>query len=294
MPSTGILVGRFQVLELNEVHIRLIKTVTDKHPRVMIFLTSNPAPSDRNPLEWVFRAQMFEEVYGETIPVLEMPDLQDDRVWSQELDRRIMEQRPEGEVTLYGSEEDFVQRYSGKYKTEALDASEDDFPEEMPMAEVEQMRDFRAGVLYATIRRFPTVYPTVDIAVFRNDHTELLLARKENETKYRFPGGFTDPSDDSFEMAAIRELMEECGDIDVVDMVYIGSCKVDDWRYRDSMDGIITHLYSCVLESGTPEASDDISELRWMDVHKLNEELFVNEHKPLFYLLDEYIKDISA
>lgn len=294
MPSTGILVGRFQVLELNDVHIRLVKTVTDKHPRVMVFLTSNPAPSDRNPLEWVFRAQMFEEVYGETIPVFEMPDLQDDRVWSQELDRRIMEQRPEGEVTLYGSEEDFVQRYSGKYKTEALEAKEEDFPEEMPMAEVEQMRDFRAGVLYATIRRFPTVYPTVDIAVFRNDHSELLLARKENEAKYRFPGGFTDPSDDSFEMAAIRELMEECGDIDVVDMVYIGSCKVDDWRYRDSMDSIITHLYCCVLESGTPEASDDISELRWMDVQKLNEELFVNEHKPLFYLLDEYIKDISA
>lgn len=294
MPSTGILVGRFQVLELNDVHIRLVKTVTDNHPRVMIFLSSNPAPSDRNPLEWVFRAQMFEEVYGETIPVFEMPDLQDDRVWSQELDRRIMEQRPEGEVTLYGSDEHFIQRYSGKYKTEALDAKEEDFPEEMPMAEVEQMRDFRAGVLYATIRRFPTVYPTVDIAVFRNDHTELLLARKENEAKFRFPGGFADPSDDSFEMAAIRELMEECGDIDVVDMVYIGSCKVDDWRYRDSMDGIITHLYSCTLESGTPEASDDISELRWMDVHKLNEELFVNEHKPLFHLLDEYIKDISA
>ncbi|MBU6342568.1 MAG: NUDIX domain-containing protein, partial [Bacteroidetes bacterium] len=273
-------------------HIKLINSILQKHSKVMVFLASNPAPSDRHPLEWILRAEMFESEFGDRVSVFEMPDLPDDRIWSQELDRRILEQRSEGAVTIYGSNENFVQRYSGKYTAEVLEAVESDFPEEMPMAEVEKMRDFRAGILYATLRRYPTVYPTVDIAVFRNDFREILLARKENETKFRFPGGFADPSDESFEMAAIRELMEECGDIDVVDLMYIGSCRIDDWRYRDSMDTIMTHLYVCMLEDGEPVASDDISELRWMETEKLSEDLFVYEHKPLFFLLKEYLEEM--
>lgn len=291
MQSTGIIVGRFQVLELNDVHIKLIESVQQRHSKVIVFLTSNPAPSDLNPLDWIFRAQMFEETYDETLLVCEMPDLPDDRIWSQELDRRIMEQRPEGEVMLYGTVEEFIDRYSGRYPTSVLEADEADFPEEMPMAEVERMRDFRAGMLYATIRRFPTVYPTVDIAVFRNDYKDVLLARKENETKSRFPGGFADPSDESFEMAAVRELMEECGDIEVSNLIYLGSCRIDDWRYRDSMDSIMTHLYACVLEKGVPEASDDIAELRWFETERLLEDLFVPEHRPLYHLLTAFLQE---
>lgn len=291
MPTTGIIIGRFQVLELNEVHTKLIESVQKQHSKCMVFLGSNPAPSDLNPLDWIFRAQMFEEVYGEKLPVYEMPDLPDDRIWSQELDRRIMEQWPDGEVVIYGTEEEFVNRYSGRYRKEVLEAQQEDFPEELPMAEVERMRDFRAGVLYATIRRFPTVYPTVDIAVFRNDYKQVLLARKENETKNRFPGGFADPSDDSYEMAAIRELMEECGEIEVDNMIYLGSCRIDDWRYRDSMDGIITHLYACDLTSGEPEANDDIAELRWFETERLQEGLFVPEHRPLFHVLKMFLEE---
>jgi bifunctional NMN adenylyltransferase/nudix hydrolase len=289
-----VLIGRFQVLELNDIHKKMISTLQQQHTTILIFVTSNPAPSDRNPLDWIFRAQMFEEAYGETPGVYEMPDLPDDRIWSQELDRRILEQRPEGEVTLYGSETEFVSRYSGRYRTEVLEASELDFPEETPMAEISNMRDFRAGMLYATIRRFPTVFPTVDVAVFRSDYREILLARKENETKSRFPGGFADPSDDSFEIAAIRELMEECGELEVGNLIYLGSSRIDDWRYRDSMDSIITHLYACTLEEGEPEANDDISELRWFDVKRLHEDMFVSEHRPLYHILKEYLEELDV
>lgn len=289
--GTGIIIGRFQVLELNEVHIRLINSVAEKHDRLIIFLANNPAPSDRNPLDWVFRAQMFMEVYNETHLLLDMPDLPDDRIWSQELDRRILEQKPEGKVVLYGTEEEFVSRYSGKYETEVLEATEDDFPDELPMKEVENMRDFRAGVLYATMRRFPTVYPTVDIAVFRNDYSELMLARKENETKFRFPGGFADPSDESFEMSALRELFEECGELDVANLFYVGSTSIDDWRYRGSMDGIITHLFICSLEGGKPQANDDIAELKWFELERLNHDFFVPEHRSLFDILIDFLAE---
>ncbi|MBK8425328.1 MAG: hypothetical protein IPL27_04805 [Lewinellaceae bacterium] len=135
-----------------------------------------------------------------------MPDLPDDRIWSQELDRRILEIRPEGTVMLYGARENFVDRYSGRYAAEVLEAREEDFPEVPELSTLNNLRDFRAGMIYANIRRFPTVYPTVDIAVFRNHYTEVLLARKANETRYRFPGGFTDPTDPSYEDASCANL----------------------------------------------------------------------------------------
>lgn len=288
IPSgTGIIIGRFQVFELNAVHEKLIESVRQKHANVLIFLSTNPAPSDRNPLEWEFRGQMFHEKYGESIPIHEMPDLPDDRIWSQELDRRIMALRPDNPVVLYGSQDDFVERYSGRFDTAALDAPED-FPEDIVVDEATSPRDFRAGVLYSTLRRYPTVYPTVDIAVFRPGYRDILLARKENETKFRLPGGFADPSDDSYEMAALRELGEECGDIEVAELTYLGSCRIDDWRYRDSMDTVITHLYACVLTDGDPEPNDDIAELRWFEVDKLRAGHFVPEHQPLFEMLEEF------
>lgn len=286
--GTGIIIGRFQVFELNPIHERLIQSVRQKHRQVLVFLGSNPAPSDRNPLDWEFRGQMFYEKYGDEIPTLEMPDLPDDRIWSQELDRRIMALRPEGEVTLYGSLDDFVERYSGRFSVETLDAVVADFPEDPVPVEAESPRDFRAGALYASFSRFPTVYPTVDVAVFRNNYREILLARKENETKFRLPGGFADPEDDSYEMAAIRELGEECGDIEIDALTYLGSCRIDDWRYRGSSDSVITHLYACILSDGEPSPDDDIAELRWFDMDKLQGSHFVPEHQPLFEMIEAY------
>lgn len=288
--GTGIIVGRFQVFELNEIHAKLIESVQAKHTKVAVFLGSSPAPSLYNPLDWELRDLMFKERYHDALILEEMPDLPDDRIWSQELDRRILDLRPEGQVTVYGTEEDFVLRYSGRYPTLVLEAKEEDFPKEPPMEALQNLRDFRAGIIYANLRRFPTVYPTVDIAVFRADETELLLARKDNETRFRLPGGFTDPDDDSYEEAALRELGEECGELTIDELTYLGSCRIDDWRYRGSMDSVITHLYACELLEGEPEASDDIAELRWFEVSKINDDLFVPEHQVLWEILQEYLE----
>lgn len=289
--GTGVIVGRFQVVELNALHKKMIGKVLRRHKKVAVFLGSNPAPSNLNPIDLMFRVDMFESHYKDKLEVFEMPDLPDDRIWSQELDRRILEMRPEGNVVLYGTMEGFLERYSGRYSAELLEASPDDIPELIGMDDEWDIRSFRAGMLYAAMRRFPTVYPTVDVAVFRNEMRQVLLARKEHETRYRFPGGFSDPEDDSFEMAAMRELVEECGDIVVDNLMYLGSLKVDDWRYRETADGIITHLYACSFVSGNPSPNDDIAEIKWFDVEKIKEELFVPEHKELWTLLNDFLQE---
>jgi bifunctional NMN adenylyltransferase/nudix hydrolase len=289
--GTGVIVGRFQVVELNALHKKMIGKVLRRHKKVAVFLGSNPAPSNLNPIDLMFRVDMFESHYKDKLEVFEMPDLPDDRIWSQELDRRILEMRPEGNVILYGTMEGFLERYSGRYSAELLEASPDDIPELIGMDDEWDIRSFRAGMLYAAMRRFPTVYPTVDVAVFRNEMSQVLLARKEHETRYRFPGGFSDPEDDSFEMAAMRELVEECGDIIVDNLMYLGSLKVDDWRYRETADGIITHLYACSFVSGNPSPNDDIAEIKWFDVEKIKEELFVPEHKDLWNLLNDFLQE---
>jgi bifunctional NMN adenylyltransferase/nudix hydrolase len=291
--GTGIIVGRFQVVALNKIHQKLLKQVTSKHEQVVVFLCDNPAPSDAHPIDYVFRVEMFDALVNDQFEVLDMPDLPDDRIWSQELDRRILELRPAGNVTLYGTREGFTERYSGRYTTEILEADEaevnalEDAPQSLDMT------SFRAGMLYATMRRFPTVYPTVDICVYNEETNEILLARKEYETKWRFPGGFTDPDDVSFEEAALRELTEECGKLEVGDMVYLGSTAVDDWRYIESSDSIITHFYICKYESGNPEALDDIAEVKWCKMDKLREDMFVAEHRPLYESLVFFFKEMD-
>lgn len=289
--GTGILIGRFQFYEINDALHALITSIAARHERLVIFLGSNPAPSDLNPLEWPLRQEMLLEAFDDELEIQELPDVPDDRNWSQELDRRIMELRPTLPVTIYGTMDGFVERYSGRYDTQALPIDSEDMPYALDVDGIRHLGSFRAGIMYATLRRFPTVYPTVDIAVFSADYERLLLARKEHEIRFRFPGGFTDPTDESYEMAALRELAEECGELEVDDLTYIGSCRVDDWRYRGSLDGIITHLYTCVLVSGNPAPNDDIVELRWFDVQKLKTEMLTPEHRPLLDLLLEFLTE---
>ncbi|MES2519706.1 MAG: NUDIX domain-containing protein, partial [Bacteroidota bacterium] len=142
--------------------------------------------------------------------------------------------------------------------------------------------DFRAGVIFAAYNQYPKAFPTVDVAIVKGD--ELLLGRKPNQTLFRFIGGFVDPTDDNFEQAAAREAQEETG-VEVGNLQYVGTARIDDWRYRHEVDKIITTLFKADYTSGQAIAQDDIAELKWFKINDLTEEDFVVEHRILWRLL---------
>jgi len=284
--NIGILVGRFQVAKLHRGHLDLIKSVCEKHKRVAIFLGVTKAMSTKkNPLDFTTRKLMIQEKFPE-INVLAVPDMASDRAWSRELDNRIQEVFPVGNPLLYGGRDSFVQSYTGQYPTKELVGNEHFSGTEQRQRlgnEVKASADFRAGVIFGLANQYSRVNPTVDIAIFCGD--ELLLARKPKEQKWRFVGGFVDPElDSNFEDAAIREAAEETG-IVVEKVRYVGTHKVDDWRFRKESDKIITTLFKGEVKKKEGSPNDDIEEVKWLKFDKITNEDLVEEHQPLMALL---------
>jgi len=148
-------------------------------------------------------------------------------------------------------------------------------------------------------RIYPVSYQAVDIVVIRKETNEILLGRKWANRKARIPkaelrflGGFVDPSDPSLEFAARRELREEAGvNLEVSDPVYIGSFRVDDPRYKDKTDKIMSAVFLTQFVYGFAKGGDDIAETVWAKIpsFKANYHIlsFAPEHKPLVEMLIE-------
>lgn len=294
LKPTGVIIARFQTPNLHEGHLELIRQVKQKHNRLIIVLGVSPVKGSRkNPLDYYTRERMIKQLFPEII-VLPLSDQADDKVWSKKMDELLSTNFPHESFVLYGSRDSFIPYYSGRFPTDALPPVKDYNATALREAVSDKVFDteeFRAGIIYNTYNLFPKVYPTVDIAVFRNQRQEILLGRKPAEHAWRLPGGFTDPTDASFDMAARRELLEECGQLETSPMQYELSMMMDDWRYRSEVDKIITTLFSTDLVFGDPAAADDIAALRWVPVHQLrtliaNGEI-VSTHIPLIEKLAE-------
>lgn len=294
--DVGVIVARFQVNTLHEAHKTLINTVRSNHERVIIFLGISPLKnSPNNPIPFIHRARMLTDTYPD-IEVYPQHDNRSDEQWSLQLDRNIAEYVPPGQTTtLYGSRDSFIKHYSGKHKTEELISevaiSGSDVRKRI-ITNHPSTDDFRAGMIAATGWRYPTAYQTVDVAIFNEDRTQILLARKAGEVELRLVGGFSDPSSDSLEEDARREVLEETG-VEVTDVEYVGSCKIDDWRYRGEKDTIKTALFSATYSFGTAKAADDIVHAEWYkvaDIFKGECLKIVPEHRPLMVLLQRKYK----
>lgn len=291
---TGVIIARFQTPSLHEGHLQLIKEVKSKHNRLIIVLGVSPIKGSRkNPLDYYTRERMLKQLFPDVI-VLPLSDQASDKVWSRKLDELLSNNFSNESFIMYGSRDSFIPSYSGRFPTAALPPVQDfnaTAQREAIADKVFDTEEFRAGIIYSTYNLYPKVYPTVDIALFRNDRRELLLGRKPAENAWRLPGGFADPDDTSFDAAAARELREECGQIETSPMQYEMSLKMDDWRYRSEVDKIITTLFSTDLLFGEPVADDDLTAMRWIDVSAIPELIaqgeIVSTHIPLLKKLAE-------
>ncbi len=289
LTDIGVLVGRFQVPELHQAHKELLEKIAGWHKKFLVVLGCSPTLVGRhNPLDFQARKLMINAHYPD-LPIVPLMDHPDDHEWSKELDRRIREVFPVGSVTLYGGRDSFIPYYSGQFPCREIEpssyvAASGTLERRNASLEVRSSADWRAGVVYAAYNRYPQVFPTVDIAVTReaeNGELEILLAKKPTEKAYRLIGGFVDPTDSSLEAAARREVAEETH-IEVSALEYIGSYLVDDWRYRNEIDKVMTTVFHARYVFGAIQPDDDIEELKWFKLNrKFDLASVVPAHKPL-------------
>lgn len=284
--DVGVIVGRFQVHDLHEGHLQLIKGVVEDHHKVILVLGLSPFRGTiNNPLDFESRKQMILEHFPD-VNVLYIKDIESDKIWSEKLDALIGDLiGPRSTVMLYGGRECFIDHYHGKYPTCEIEQevyiSGTQIRQEISQTAKADSR-FRAGVIWQAYNQYPRIIPTVDVAVWNEDGTKLLMARKPHEKLYRFIGGFAEGP--TYERDAHREVAEEA-QIEIAELRYVGSTQIDDWRLRREQDKIVTTLFEAKYVFGKPTASDDIEELRWFAFDKLRREDLVDEHWPLLDML---------
>ncbi len=289
--DVGVIVGRFQVPELHDAHRALIRTVMERHDKVILVLGMSPVgPTANNPLDFQARSQMiFEEFPG--LIVTSIKDLPSDAAWSARLDGIVADLvTPSQTVVLYGSRDSFLDHYSGRFsKAELLQesyVSGTQIRKKITSGSTFNSAAFRAGVVWGASCKYPTCYVAVDIAVF--DYMQdgsILLARKSTDpaNEWRFIGGFLDPTKGTcLEDNARREVAEEASGIEIGDLKYVSSQLVDDWRYRNEADKIMSVLFKARYLHGAPKPADDICELKWFKLTDVTESTFVPSHRPLW------------
>lgn len=302
--DTGVIIGRFQVAKLHDEHVRLIESVQARCNNVVIFLGLSPLLCTRqNPLDFAARKKMLLESFPK-VSIHYIKDTTDDDIWSRHLDTMIADVvPPTNSVGLFGGRDSFVDHYTGKYPTVVLEAERyvsGTEQRERISRETRNSEDFRAGMVYAAYNSYPTSYQTVDIVIIGrvDDLTRVLLARKPNETQYRFPGGFVDPTDESLEAAAAREASEETGCMfpeGAGGFEYIGSTRIDDWRYRNEKDKVCSALFEVQHFEGDPQPKpgDDVEEVRWFPLLDLiNDKVdIIDAHGPLLEMFKKHVRE---
>ena len=296
----GVVVARFQVHELHEGHHYVIKQVVDNHKKTIIFLgVPQFIGTKKNPLDFDTRKKMVQEHYPQVV-IVALPDQRDNQKWAKELDKRIREVYPHGDVLLYGSRDSFIPYYvnnSGKFQTKELEplgtfAGTD--VRKLISEEVKNSIDFRSGVIYHAYNLYPRTIPNVDLAPLNEDKTKVLLAKKYDEDKFRFIGGFIHTTDKHIKHSARRIIGKECGiNCSIDGFEYINSLQINDWRFKSEEDKIMTTFMSCKYCFGPIVPSDDIKELSWIDISDINKDWkqknLCEEHLPLMDELLNYL-----
>ena len=290
--DVAVIIARYQIHSLHDAHIELIDTVLSKCDRLIIFLGLSPLRNTVvNPLDFRSRKAMILEKYPD-VDVHYIDNNRSDEVWSKNLDNQIKKwTNPSQSVILYGSRDSFISHYKGKYETCELESNSFISGTEVRRRVCNNyppVEAYRAGIIASSASRFPTAFQTVDVAIL-NDKNQVLLVRKPEEPNFRFLGGFSDPNSNSLEDDVKRETKEEAGGIEIGNIKYVGSTKIDDWRFRGEKDCIKTAFFVAKYIYGNPSGCDDVCEAKWFVLDKLTKNDIMEEHYPLLDMLAKYM-----
>ena len=291
MSKIGVVVGRFQVPALTSGHQMLLKRVAEECDVVLVIIGSTVVRGDTHdplPAECVAEnVHLFMEKLGKPFVIDRLLDHPSDETWSENLDKLICENVLANDTpTLYGGRDSFLKYYSGAFPTVHLPFSDDssgtaeralwlkdtvsayellDKKPKMSLVEA-----FNAGVVHASSLLYPISYQCVDMIAHTADD-DIVMIRKAGCKEWQLPGGFVDVADDTLETAALRELAEET-DIHTDCAGYILSHRVEDYRYRNRRDKIMTSLFSVPIyrdQLKTMRALDDAAEVQAFKVKEV-------------------------
>lgn len=309
----GIIYAPFQVPTLGYGPLSHFLSEDLPHDAVIALLpVRRMPPSPSKPFDFATRKTLLESTTPLVFPVFDQKTVQDQvRV----LDEAIATAKATlqsahfsgAKVTLYVDAE-FYTAYRKYTKTKHTVVStpfvewEETIRKESFKLPTNDSEEYRLGVLHAMNSQYPVQFPAVDIAILSEDGTEILLGRKPGEKNFRFPGGFKDRKDPSFEVAATREATEEVLDQEKFGIAplftlpqYVASFNVNDWRYAGDPWGIVTLLFKTTF-TGTPDqikAADDLEEVKWFPVKAIFADSFPieTEHVPLLNALRRNLID---
>ena len=318
--AIGVIVGRFQVSKLTEGHCEIFEHVlSKKHQMNLVFLGIPPADvhaTKRNPIPFKTRKAMIERKYpnGE-FDIMYIQDVgnvevteeeqkagifvadKSDILWSKKLDEEILKATDGNtNVFLYGSRDSFINHYRGRFQTREY-VQKQFSSGTVSRGDIGQLigttEDFARGCIYTTQKSWCYFFYTVDCAIFSdNKFTHMYLGKKKGERKFRFPGGFLDKKDVNVEEAAVREAREETGLACSV-IAPLGTMRIEDGRYSNEEESIMTNLFLMVAPNQKPCVGDDLDYLEMVEFDKLQYEDFLPCHQPLFGKLKAVIEKIK-
>jgi len=133
---------------------------------------------------------------------------------------------------------------------------------------------------------------TTNLCYLINDKNQVLLAKKYDESNFRFIGGFVKVEDDDLDDSVKRVIHKEAGsDINCGDFKMLFSTKVNDWRFRGENDKIMTNFYVCNYLWGNIQASNDIMELKWFDIDTIKESDIMVDHQDILNKFKKNLKN---